>query len=132
MTTAIDEARCIAAGERFVSALAAKDVEALRALFAPAIRFRGLTPNHEWDASDAAGALSILFDRWFEPSDHIEGVESHGVRVFLGRGQLEYCFRVRNGDGLHLVEQHVFFDVGGDGRLTSRAGVCSGFRKIDG
>lgn len=130
MTTAIDEARCIAAGDRFVSALAAKDVEALRALFDPAVNFRGLTPNHEWKAADRSGALSILFDSWFEPSDHIECVESHRVRVFLGRGQLEYCLRVRNGDGLHVVEQHAFFDVGDDGRITSMSSVCSGFQKV--
>ena len=132
MTTTTDDARHIEAGERFVSALAAKDAEALRALFDPAINFRGLTPNDEWKASDAAGALSILFDKWFEPSDHIEGIESHDVRAFLGRGQLAYCFRVRNGGGLHLVEQHAFFDVGDDGRVTSMSSVCSGFRRFDG
>ena len=131
MATTTEDARCVEAGERFVNALASKDVEALRALFDPAIRFRGLTPNDEWSATDASEALSILLDKWYEPTDHIESIESHDVKAFLGRGLLEYRFRVRNGDGLHLVEQHVFFDVGDDGRLTSMSSVCSGFRRLD-
>lgn len=118
-------------GTRFATSLAAKDEPALRALLAPAVDFRGLTPGRPWETTDAAGLLEVLLGSWFEPADDIQALlevdddddvaDTHAVR---------YRFQVRNPDGTYLVEQHAFYRCDADDRIDYLRILCSGFRRM--
>lgn len=61
-------------GARFVAALAAKDRDALRALFADPVSFRGLTPGRSWEASTPEAVVDDILMVWFAAGDHVEAV----------------------------------------------------------
>lgn len=115
-------------GERFVEALASKDDTRLRALVDPYVEFRGMTPNRFWEATGVDELLSVL-GQWFDEKDDIEDVEDLETGEFVDRERIEYRFRVRNGEGLHLVEQQGYL-IASDGRITWLRVMCSGFRPI--
>jgi hypothetical protein len=115
-------------GESFASALARKDERALRALLAPDVDFKGLTPRRLWEASDPDGVLDVLLGNWFEPHDHIDGM------VALDRGddvedvhRIGYRFDLSTPDGPRTVEQQAYYREQ-DERLHYLRIMCSGFR----
>jgi hypothetical protein len=116
-------------GHRFVSALATKDLEALADLFDPQIDFRGLTPNHEWRATDPGAVVEVVLGSWFEPTDHVREVMSVEAQPFADRYQLRYRLRVENDDGISVVEQQGYYSAEG-GRITRMGMVCSGFQPL--
>src|SRR5262249_35987424 len=63
-------------GTQFVKAVATKDTPALRALLAPDVDFRALTPNRFWEAKTADAFLDEAYSVWFDDNDNIERVES--------------------------------------------------------
>ena len=69
-------------GRSFVSALSAKDVETLAALFDPQVDFRGLTPGNEWRATTPDGVVEVVLGNWFEPTDHVREVLSAETESF--------------------------------------------------
>lgn len=117
--------------ERFVRAVAAKDIDVLQAVLAPNLRFRGMTPGREWAAATREGTLEILFGSWFEDGDEIEEIVSHDVHQIVDRVTIRYRFRVRNADGAFLVEQQGVA-ICDDGQISDLALVCSGYRPIEG
>jgi hypothetical protein len=119
------------AGTRYVDALAAKDTDTLRDLFASDVVFRGMTPGRFWAAESPDHVLTIL-NQWFEPSDVIEGVEHVEVGAMVDRGRVDYRFRIRNSDGLFAAEQRGYYDLNDDGRIARMHVMCSGFRSIEG
>jgi hypothetical protein len=116
-------------GTEFARALAAKDYDRITDLFHPEIDFRGLTPRRVWEAGDPATAISTILQQWFEDSDEIEALEYLETDSFADRERVGYRFRVRNPDGLFLVEQQVYLEER-DGRIGWLRSVCSGFRPI--
>ena len=52
------------AGSRFVAAIAARDVDGLRAVLAPDVDFKGLTPSRAWEASDPDAVVDAVFGHW--------------------------------------------------------------------
>ena len=60
----------------------------------------------------------------------IEQVEQIETSSFADRERVGYRFRVRNADGLHLVEQQAYLSER-DGRIGWLRVMCSGFRAID-
>ncbi|HEX2894673.1 MAG TPA: hypothetical protein VHO29_11800 [Marmoricola sp.] len=119
-------------GHRFATALAAKDRAALLSLLADDVDFAGLTPGRSWQADTATGVVDdVLLGCWFEDSDHIEDVEEISTGEVGGRAHLAYRFRVRNPDGLFLVEQQAYYDTDA-GRITWLRILCSGFRPAGG
>ncbi len=118
------------AGERFVHALAGKDAAGLRATLAPDVRFRGLTPGRVWEATGVDATLDVLFGSWFEATDHIDEVVSHEIHDVVDKIAVRYCFKVRNGDGVFLVEQQGYVSLDEQGRMADIAIVCSGFRPV--
>jgi hypothetical protein len=115
-------------GESFASALARKDMEALRALLAPDVDFKALTPRRLWEASNPDGVLDILLGSWFEADDHIDGI------VALEQGddvedmrRIGYRFDVVTPNGPHIVEQQAYYREHDD-RLHYLRIMCSGFR----
>jgi hypothetical protein len=118
----------VTVAENFASALARRDQEALRATMAPDIDFKGLTPRRFWEASNPDEVLEILLGNWFEPHDHIDGIDS------LERGddvedvrRVSYRLAITTPDGPHTVEQQAYYRES-DGRLGYLRIMCSGFR----
>jgi hypothetical protein len=117
-------------GTRFAQAVAARDAQGLKDLLAPDVDFRGLTPGRFWETGSATELVDdIVLGMWFEPTDHIDAVESVVEGSMSDRRKVEYRFRGRNGDGPFTVEQQAYFDVA-DGRITWLRIMCSGFRPL--
>jgi len=114
-------------GVAFARALAAKDADGLLGLLHPDIEFRGLTPGRSWEADDRQSVLSVLLGQWFEDSDDIEAVEQLESDGFAARERVGYRFRVKNPDGIFLVEQQAYLSQD-DGQIAWMRVVCSGYR----
>jgi hypothetical protein len=118
-------------GESFATALARKDAMALRALLAPDVDFRGLTPRRFWEASNPDGVLDILLGNWFEADDHIDGIAALEQGDDVGDvRRVGYRFDVTTPDGPHIVEQQAYYREQADHLHYLRI-VCSGFRPKD-
>jgi hypothetical protein len=115
-------------GTDFARALAAKDSERLADLIHPQIDFRGLTPSRPWEAADAA-ALTAILAQWFEDSDDILALEHLEAATVADRARVGYRFRVRNPEGLFVVEQQAYL-AARESRIGWMRVVCSGFRPI--
>lgn len=114
-------------GARFATALSAKDSNGLLELLHPEIDFRGMTPGRTWEPGGPQEVLSVLLDNWFDDSDQIEGVERIESDAFADRQRVEYRFRVRNPDGLFLVEQTAYLSDR-EGQIDWMRVLCSGYR----
>jgi hypothetical protein len=118
-------------GAEFAHALAAKDFDRILELFEPEVDFKGMTPRRSWEAGDPETLVSEVLRQWFEDSDEIEALENVETGAFADRERVGYRFRVRNPEGLHLVEQQVYLSAP-EGRIVWMRSVCSGFRPIEG
>jgi hypothetical protein len=116
-------------GEQFAAALAAKDTDALVAVMAPHIDFRGMTPGRFWEASSPEAVVEILY-QWFEPTDEIEELVAVDTSSVVDRRCVDYRFRVRNAEGRYAVEQRAYYDTDADGRIALMRVMCSGFRQL--
>jgi hypothetical protein len=117
-------------GERFARAIAAKDAPALLAVLAPDVDFRAMTPGRFWEASSAKEIVDdVILGRWFEPSDHIDAVESVESEAVADRERVIYRFRVSNDDGSFLVEQSAYYEVVDD-RISWLRIMCAGYRRV--
>jgi hypothetical protein len=117
-------------GVRLAEAIAAKDSDAVTSLLATDVDFRALTPRKFWEATQPAEVLEILFDNWFEESDHIDEL----VRVTQGADvedthEVGYRLAITNPDGPHTVEQQAYYRTDGD-RISYLRVVCSGYRPV--
>lgn len=113
----------------FAQAVADKDTERLRDLLHPELDFRGMTPGRVWDAAGVDDVISII-GTWFDEFDQIERVESVETDGFADRQRVGYRLRVRNGDGLHLVEQQAYLSER-DGRIGWLRVLCAGYRPVN-
>ena len=119
-------------GRRFATALADKDAGSVRALLAPDVDFKALTPGRFWEADTPDAVAGILFDHWFGPDDHIERLAAaeDGEDV-ADVHRVGYRLEVTTPDGPHIVEQQAYYRQA-DGRLSYLRVVCSGFRPSPG
>jgi hypothetical protein len=117
-------------GASFAVALAAKDFGRILDLLHPEVDFRGLTPNRNWEATDAETAIGSVLRQWFEDSDEIEELQHVETDSFADRERVGYRFLVRNPEGLFEVEQQVYI-AERDGRIGWMRSVCSGFRPVE-
>jgi hypothetical protein len=119
-----------AVGERFVQAIAAKDVPALLDVLAPDVDFRAMTPHRFWEAATAKEIVDdVILGRWFEPSDHIDALESVESESVADCERIIYRFHVTNADGAFLVEQSAYFEVV-DERISWLRVMCAGYRPV--
>ena len=118
-------------GQAFVDALARKDTSRMSEVLDPAVDFRGLTPNRNWEATGSQAVIDEILATWFGESDQIEATLRVESDEFADRERVGYRFRVRNPDGLFVVEQQAYFTER-DGRIDWMRVVCSGFRPADG
>lgn len=117
-------------GTRFAEALAAKDRDALLALLHPEVEFRAMTPRRFWEADSATEVVDdILLGTWFEPTDHIDELESVAGGEVVDRNRVGYRLRVTNDDGTSAVEQQAYYDVA-DGQITWLRIMCAGYRPL--
>ena len=112
--------------ESFARAVAAKDHPGLRALLHPQLDFRAMTPQRIWEAAGPEDVLTAV-QTWFDDGDTIEGIELLETDSFADRGRVGYRLRVRNSDGLHLVEQQAYLSEL-DGRIGWLRIMCAGYR----
>jgi hypothetical protein len=113
----------------FGQAVAAKDQAAVLELLHPEVDFHAMTPRRFWDA-DGPGDVVAAIAHWFGDGDVIEDVEMVETTAFADRERVGYRFRIRNEDGLHLVEQQAYLSER-DGRIGWLRVMCSGYRPID-
>lgn len=115
------------AGRDFVEAVMAKDDDALDAVIADTVDFRGLTPGRAWQAGTREEFRSVLW-QWFEPTDSLAELLRIDTGTVADRHSVTYRLRGRNPDGGFVVEQHAYFTLDADGRIAWLRVVCSGFR----
>jgi hypothetical protein len=116
-------------GEDFVAALSARSGDQLRAVLAPDVDFKALTPGRFWEATDADAVVDdIILGKWFEDSDHIRDVVDVQTGVLPDSERVGYLLRVDNADGEFLVEQQAYYEQD-DGRISWMRVVCSGYRR---
>ena len=112
----------------FAQGVAAKDMGAVGDLLHPAIDFRGMTPGRVWDADGPEDVLAVL-GTWFDDGDVIENIELIDTDSFADRDRVGYRLRVRNADGLHLVEQQAYLSER-EGRIGWLRILCAGYRPV--
>ena len=115
-------------GAAFARAVAAKDEARVRDLLHPEVDFRALTPGRVWEATGADGVVETL-RVWFDEDDVIEELLAIDDDAFADRERAGYRLRVRNGDGVHLVEQQAYLSER-DARIGWLRVLCSGFRPV--
>ena len=114
----------------FAQAVAAKDHDRLRDLLHAEVDFRGMTPGRVWEGSTPDEVLAAV-GTWLDEHDLVENVESLETGGYADRERVGYRLRVRNPDGLHLVEQQAYMTER-DGRIGWLRVMCAGFRPIPG
>jgi hypothetical protein len=115
-------------GSDFAKAVAAKDMTRVRDLLHAEVDFRAMTPKRVWEAEGPDDVL-VALSTWFDDGDSIEGIESVETDAFADRERVGYRLRVRNEEGLHLVEQQAFLSER-DGRIGWLRIMCSGYRPV--
>jgi len=106
------------AGERFVTALAAKDADGLRAVLDPALDFRALTPGRFWECDGVDDLVDrVVLGHWFEPTDHITGLLRVDTEDVGARHRVGYRLAVTNDARDHMVEPQAYYESDGD-RIT--------------
>ena len=118
-------------GVAFAHALADKDKDGLLKLLDPAVDFRGLTPGRDWDAVDANDLVDrVILGSWFEPSDHIDELESVERGDVVDRQRVAYRLVLSSGGQRYLCEQQAYYLTESD-KITWLRILCSGFRELD-
>jgi len=112
----------------FAQAVTTKDWDSVRALLHPEVDFRGMTPGRVWDAESTDDVIGTL-STWFEQDDVVEGADLLETDAFADRQRAGYRMRVRNADGLHLVEQQAYLSER-DGRIGWLRILCAGYRPV--
>jgi TusA-related sulfurtransferase len=119
-----------APANRFVAALAARDLDGLSTTMAQDVRLRYLIPPGPGELTGAAGTTA-KFREWFGDADTLE-VQSIRVEPLPDRTSVRYRFLLHEQDGWKEVEQQTYVDVDEDGRITGIDLLCSGFRPTRG
>jgi ketosteroid isomerase-like protein len=117
-------------GSEFAQALAAKDFDRVARLFAPDVEFRALTPRRYWEPGGPDEIVAGVLREWFEDSDEIEALEKLETDVVADRERVAYRFRIRNPEGVFLVEQQAYLSQR-DGRIAWMRVLCTGYRPIE-
>ena len=112
----------------FLEGLAAQDFARIAATLDDEAHLTALVPSgfKQWHGAEQVGAT---FRRWFGDVDDF-GLVDAAVAEVGQRLHLRWRLRVRAarfGTGWFVVEQQVYADTGGDGRITQLFLLCSGF-----
>ena len=116
-------------GARLAAAIADRDREALRALFATAVEFRAVTPRRFWDANTSTGVADIVLGTWFDPTKRVLDVTYVEEEVVGDVPKISYRMSVSTASGPTVIEQVAYYTEQ-DGQITHLRLVCSGFRSV--
>jgi hypothetical protein len=119
--------------QRYVAAIAAKDADALRRLFADEVDFRGMTPKRAWEASSPQAVAEVILGNWFDGDDIdvVRSVETATIESDASpRYRVGYRMDGTNEHGKFTVEQQAYYKVT-DGQITWMRALCSGFLPLD-
>jgi hypothetical protein len=113
----------------FLEGLTAQDFSQLGGALAADARLRALLPSglQEWAG---AGAIADRFAYWFGHTEDFDLVEAT-VGEVGGRLHLHWRLRLRAerlGAGWFTVEQQVYADTDGSGRIVRLDLLCTGYR----
>ncbi|GAA1934181.1 hypothetical protein [Nocardioides marmoribigeumensis] len=116
-------------GAHLARAIADKDESGMRALLAPEVDFRGLTPGRTWEGSSPDEVVDTVLGHWFKESDRIVGDTVTEGEVVGDTERVSYRFDLENADGSHVAEQQVYYRSTPEGdRIGYLRVLCSGFR----
>lgn len=118
-------------GERFARALASKDRAGMCALLTDPVDFQALTPGKHWQATEPGQVGDVILGTWFGPGDDIEAALAFSNSSLPGRERVSYQLRVRNADGVYVVEQQAYYNTEG-GRISWLRVLCSGYLPAEG
>jgi TusA-related sulfurtransferase len=119
-----------ASAERLVGTVAARDLGGIVALLAPDAVLRYLIPKGPAEVQGAA-EVAARFLEWFGDADVLE-VQSVRVEPLADRMSVRYRFLLHEQEGWEVVEQQMYLDVDGEGRIAAIDLLCSGFRPLGG
>jgi hypothetical protein len=113
----------------FLEGLIAQDFGLLGGALAADARLRALVPSgsREWAGAEA---ITDRFARWFGDTEDFELIEAT-VGEVGGRLHLQWRLRLRAerlGSGWFTVEQQVYADTAGGGRIVRLDLLCTGYR----
>jgi hypothetical protein len=114
-------------GERLAHAIAAQDAVALKALLAPDVSFRALTPGKFWECEDADVVVDdVILGKWFPPERSITAILGIDCATVGAVDHVAYRFRARRPDGDFVIEQQAYLTTNED-RICWLQILCSGF-----
>ena len=116
-------------GARLAVAIADRDREALRALFATPVEFRAVTPRRFWDADTPTDVADIVLGTWFDPTKRVLDVTDVEEEVVGDVPKISYRMSVSTASGPTVIEQVAYYTEQ-DGQITHLRLVCSGFRSV--
>jgi hypothetical protein len=119
--------------QRYVAAIAAKDTDALRGLFADEVDFRGMTPRRGWEAATPQAVAEVILGNWFDGDDIdvVRSVETSTIESGASpRYRVGYRMDGSNEHGKFTVEQQAYYELA-DGKITWMRVLCSGFLPLD-
>jgi hypothetical protein len=112
----------------FAEAMAAKDHDRIRTMLHPEIDFHAMTPRKTWAAAGPDDIIAAI-GTWFGDGDVIEALEKVETDSFADRERVGYRLKVRNDEGLHLVEQQAYLSER-DGQIGWLRIMCAGYRPV--
>jgi hypothetical protein len=115
----------IAIGESFLTALASRDFDRLKACFHSQVSFRALVPRGVCEGADAQEATGWL-RHWFGDADEFQVLMSSAERV-ADRLHMAYRIRLHEDRGWQVIEQQAYC-IASLGLIETMNLVCSGFR----
>ena len=95
------------------------------ALLAPDASLRYLVPKGPAEIEGAAEAAATFLE-WFGDADVLE-VKSVRVEPVADRMSVRYRFLMHEQEGWEVVEQQMYLDMDGEGRIAAIDLLCSGF-----
>jgi hypothetical protein len=114
-------------GARLATAIADRDQDRLRTLFATPVEFRAVTPRRFWDADTAMGVADIVLGTWFDPRKRVTEVTLVEDDTVGDVQKVSYRMSVATESGPAVIDQVAYYSEQ-DGRITHLRLVCSGFR----
>lgn len=113
-------------GAEFANAVGTKDHARLRALLAPDVDFRALTPSRTWEAS-SPDEVEAIVRRWLDDDDHVHEVGRIEFATVGDRERVGYRIVGSNRNGPFVMEQQAYL-ASESGRIVWVRLVCSGAR----
>jgi hypothetical protein len=118
-------------GERFVRTVAARDADALKALLAPTVNFRALTPGRHWESDDANEVVDdMILGTWFAPERSITKILEIEQSTVGPVGRVGYRFQAKLPDGDFVIEQQAYLKTEND-KISWLRILCSGFVRAE-